>query len=97
MRTRRSLASCRRVDPAARLHAVEQAGNADRLDFENLGEPRLRHALVLDQPDQQPPLRRRQAIVGAAHLEALAQQALRVVDQEAQPVDAVGSHERHIL
>lgn len=46
------------LDPAGLFHAVDKARDADRLDLEEFGEPRLRDALVLDRPDEQPPLRR---------------------------------------
>jgi membrane fusion protein (multidrug efflux system) len=80
-------------DPATLLHPVNEARNADRLDFEQFGKPRLADALFLGDADHEPPLRRGQAKPAGARLEALAQQALHVVDQKAQSIYAVGNHE----
>ena len=71
------------LDQAARLKLVENAHQADRLDFENVGQRRLMDALVLGEVHEHLPLRPCEAEPARTLLEALAHQACDIMDEKA--------------
>ncbi|MEJ0016983.1 MAG: hypothetical protein WDN25_10520 [Acetobacteraceae bacterium] len=72
------------LDHAAPLQPVDQPGDGDRLDFQDLGEFLLRQAGLAFQPDQDSPLRAGHAVRARPLVGVDADQPRHIVQQEHQ-------------